>query len=76
MQILELCNLMTTRMFFTLSSVINRYYKGEVTTVLKDVSEFVKDLLNNCLEEAQSTNSNSSPDADEMTFLVLRVLFH
>lgn len=74
---------MTTRMchallflLFTLSSVINRHYKGEVTTVLKDVSEFMKDLLNTCLEEAQSTNSNSSPDADEMTFLVLRVLFH
>lgn len=60
----------------TLSSVTNRYYKGEVTTVLKDVSEFMEDLLNNCREEGQSTTSNSSPGADEMTFLVLRVFLH
>lgn len=54
--------------------LFNRYYKGEVTTVLKDVSEFMENLLNDCLEEGHGTNSNSSPDADDMTFLVLRVL--
>lgn len=56
-----------------LSCIINRYYKGEVTTVLKDVSEFMENLLNGCLGGV-NTDTNSVRDADEMTFLVLRVL--
>ncbi|KAM9777528.1 apolipoprotein B-100 [Neosynchiropus ocellatus] len=60
---------------YALANTVKKFYKGEVTQEILDVSTFMEQLLNDCsLESAFQSDSDFPPDPEETAFLVLRVV--
>lgn len=59
--------------FISSLCVVKRFHKGEVTSVVTDVSKFMETLLNDC-SDVLDNDSDFPSDPEEMNFLVLRVL--
>uniref|UniRef100_A0A3B3IC86 Apolipoprotein Ba n=1 Tax=Oryzias latipes TaxID=8090 RepID=A0A3B3IC86_ORYLA len=59
---------------YALANTVKKFYKGEVTPEITEVSTFMEQLLNDCSKEIPDTASDFSPDPKEMSFLVLRVV--
>ncbi|KAG8013422.1 hypothetical protein GBF38_021773, partial [Nibea albiflora] len=55
-------------------SLVHRFHKGEVTSVVTDVAEFMKTLLNDCSEKILDNDYDFPADPKETSFLVLRVV--
>lgn len=58
-------------------SIVHRFHKGDVTSVVTDVAEFMKTLLNDCSGEILDDDYDFPADPKEtssLSFLVLRVL--
>lgn len=52
----------------------SRFYQGEVSPVVTEVSEFMETILDDCLGENLHVDPDFPSNPDETTFLVLRVL--
>lgn len=50
-----------------------RFYQGQVTPEITEVSKFMETILNNCSEEVRDPDRDPAPDPTEEAFLVLRV---
>lgn len=61
-------------MFYS-SVPVFRFHEEEVTPVVTDVSKFMETLLNDCSGEILDTESDFPADPEELSFLVLRVIF-
>ncbi|KAM3595280.1 uncharacterized protein V6R79_021014 [Siganus canaliculatus] len=59
---------------YALANTVKKFHKGEVTPVVTDVSKFMETLLNDCSGEIPEYDSDTPPDPEELSFLVLRVV--
>ncbi|KAG7510147.1 apolipoprotein B-100 [Solea senegalensis] len=59
---------------YALANTVKKFYEGEVTPQVTDVSKFMEMLLNDCSGERTNSDSDSPTDPHEMSFLVLRVV--
>ncbi|XP_051252201.1 apolipoprotein B-100 [Dicentrarchus labrax] len=59
---------------YALANTVKKFHKGEVTPVVRDVSEFMETLLNDCSGEIVDTDPEFPTDPEERSFLILRVV--
>ncbi|XP_068195408.1 LOW QUALITY PROTEIN: apolipoprotein B-100 [Antennarius striatus] len=59
---------------YALANTVKKFHKGEVTLVVKDVSDFMETLLNDCSGQILDHDSDAPPDSEDVSFLVLRVV--
>ncbi|XP_054909551.1 apolipoprotein B-100 [Poeciliopsis prolifica] len=59
---------------FALANTVRKFYKGEVTPEITEVSKFMETILNDCSEEIRDPDRDPAPDPTEEAFLVLRVV--
>ncbi|XP_032403180.1 LOW QUALITY PROTEIN: apolipoprotein B-100 [Xiphophorus hellerii] len=59
---------------FALANTVRKFYQGQVTPEITEVSKFMETILNNCSEEVRDPDRDPAPDPTEEAFLVLRVV--
>ncbi|XP_041668257.1 apolipoprotein B-100 [Cheilinus undulatus] len=59
---------------YALANTVKKFHEGYITPQVKEVSEFMEMLLNDCSGEIRDIDSDFPADPEELSFLVLRVV--